>query len=239
MDKAWLKLRYPPAEGYSTHPGWQDRLEYATRSMADLKPPYVRYLGWRFAWHLFWHHKGMRHENAPLERMWGNVAADVLLWHFELLKERDLEALYCTSVGSLIGLLVCRWDYGIAILEMFYAVRQDLNKHGFNPLKSAVQGADTAMRKYIEARIRRDDEEQEHRWFLVNGAFLAVSNILKEYGTEEQHQLFDKLYFFLPRLPYEDLCLFSQETSEEEAGEEPDDLDLDQGRADQSIEWLS
>ncbi|GJC86540.1 hypothetical protein ColLi_09378 [Colletotrichum liriopes] len=203
--------------------------------MDDLTPPYIRYLGWRFAWHLFWYHRGMRHENAPLERMWGNVAADVLLWHFGLLQDCDLEALYCTSVSSLVGLLMCRWDYGIAILEMFHAIRQDLDKHGFNPLKSAVQRADTAMKKYVGACVGGDDEEQEYRRYLLNSAFSAVHNRLHEHGTEEQQQLFAKLRSTPPSIPDEIFRLFSQDQIDEEV-EEPDEQD--RGRASKSIKWL-
>ncbi|KAJ0167479.1 hypothetical protein CTA2_2393 [Colletotrichum tanaceti] len=187
-DRQWLELRYPPAEGYSAPPEWQGRLKRATKLIPTLTPPYIQYLHWRFAWHLFWHHKGMRHKDAPLERMWGNVAADVLLWHFQLLGDADLEALYCTSVRSLVGLLVCQWDCGITILEMFCAVRRDLDKPCFNPLKSAVQRADTAMRKYITAHVARASrKEQFYRRLMVSDAFLAIGDRMREYMGEEEH----------------------------------------------------
>ncbi|KAK2011469.1 hypothetical protein LZ32DRAFT_337956 [Colletotrichum eremochloae] len=238
-DREWLGLRYPPAEGYSVNPNWQDKLKNAARSMSGLTPPYIRYLSWRFAWHLFWYYKGMRHECAPLERMWGNVAADVLLWHFGLLQDHDLEALYCTSVGSLLGLLVCRWDYGIAVLEMFYAIRQDLDKDGFNPLKSAVQRANTAMSRYIKANIKKDDEEddgeQRYQRMLLNSAFRVAEKLLRHYATEEQHQFFAKLYFKPPDIPREAFSLLVQDRFdkiEEEPGEQ------EHKRADKSIQWL-
>ncbi|KAK1986987.1 hypothetical protein LZ30DRAFT_221150 [Colletotrichum cereale] len=235
-DREWLRLGYPPAAGYSADPGWQDRLKVAARSMPDLTLPYVRYLSWRFAWHLFWHHRGMRHENAPLERMWGNVAADVLLWHFGLLQDYDLEALYCTSLGSLVGLLACRWDYGIAVLEMFYAIRQDLDKHGFDPLKSAVQRTDTAMRRYIKASFKEDYEEQGYQRMLLKSAFRVVNNKLRVYATEEQYRLFAKLQRNPPRIPKETLSLFSQDRFDEEIEEEPGELAREW--ANKSIKWL-
>ncbi|GJC95242.1 hypothetical protein ColKHC_04068 [Colletotrichum higginsianum] len=153
-----------------------------------------------------------RHEaqGRPLERMWGNVAADVLLWHFQLLGDADLEALYCTSVRSLVGLLVCQWDCGITILEMFYAVRRDLDKPCFNPLKSAVQRADTAMRKYITAHVARvGHKEQEYRRWMVSDAFLAIEDKLREHMGEEEHLFLTERWS--PPLPLlnEDFGLFS------------------------------
>ncbi|KAK1990941.1 hypothetical protein LX36DRAFT_663781 [Colletotrichum falcatum] len=234
-DREWLSLRYPPTEGYSAHPGWQDMLKNAAMSATYLTPPYTRYLSWRFAWHLFWHHGGMRHQSAPLERMWGNVAADVLLWQFGLLQDRDVEALYCTSVGSLVGLLACRWDYGIAVLEMFYAIRQDLNKHGFSSLKAAVQRADTAMRWYIKA-IREDDEEQRYQRMLLNSRFLVLSDMLRAYATEEQCRFFAMLYCKPPQIPREAFGLVSKYQFDEESDEESGEVEGE--RADEAIKWL-
>ncbi|KAK1598537.1 uncharacterized protein LY79DRAFT_537418 [Colletotrichum navitas] len=234
-DRKWLKLRYPPAEGYSAHPGWQEMLKNAARSVADLTPPYIRYLSWRFAWHLFWHHRGMRHQSAPLERMWGNVAADVLLWHFRLLQDHDLEVLYSMSVGSLLGLLACRWDYGIAVLEMFYAIRQDLDKHSFNPLKSAVQRADTAMRWYIKA-INKDEEEQRYQRMLLSSAFRVLNNMLRVYATERQCRVFAKLYCRPPPIPRDFFVIFSRDQFGKEMEQESGQLERE--RADKSIKWL-
>ncbi|KAK2059416.1 hypothetical protein LY76DRAFT_645502 [Colletotrichum caudatum] len=239
-DREWLKLRYPPVVGYSAHPGWQNMLKHAAKSVASLTPPYIRYLSWRFAWHLFWHRRGMRHQFAPLERMWGNVAADVLLWHFGLLQDHDLEALYSTSVGSLLGLLVCRWDYGIVMLEMFYAIRQDLDKHVFNPLKSAVERADTAMRWYIKA-INKDDEEQRYQRMLLNSAFRVLGNMLRVHATKTQCRHFAKLYCRPPPIPEESFGLFSRGQPDEEIGQDPGELEreMEYKREDTLIEWLT
>lgn len=216
-DQEWLKLGFPPKEGLTGALDWQERLTSATVTVENLSKPWIRYLSWRFAWHLFWHHKGLRHENAKLERMWGNVAADVLLWQFRLLDDEDLVGIYCTSVVSLLGMILCHWHYGLAIVETFSGIRRDLGRNGFNPLKSAIQRADTAMRKFLEACIGNDRKEQGHRRETVYAAFCCVEYQMHTYGTLEQHEYLDGLRSYPLPLPSEAYQLYSKDVRDGEA----------------------
>ncbi|OHF02592.1 hypothetical protein CORC01_01988 [Colletotrichum orchidophilum] len=211
-DQTWLQLGLPSDVGLLAAPGWQEKLQSAVEDAFRDDPPHLRlnnswviYFHWRCAWHFFCLRKGgMRHENAKLQRMWGSIEADLLLWQFGMLEDADLEALYCTSIKNLMGLISCRWDYGLTILEMFFGIRRDINKDQFNPLKMAVQHADTAMRKYLSACVNKAEMERHVRRRVAFAAFRHVEQHLRRYANPQQLGLFNSLRKW-PSLPLDEL----------------------------------
>ncbi|KAK1727352.1 hypothetical protein CaCOL14_006430 [Colletotrichum acutatum] len=201
VDRAWLQLGLPPAVGYLAAPDWQEKLQSAVADADRNDPPESRiskswliYLHWRCAWLFFSRRKGgLRHENAKLERMWGQVDVDILLLGFGMLEKADLEALYCTSHSTLAGLISCKWLYGSALLNMFFGIRRDIGKEQFNQLKRAVQRADTAMGKYLLACINKNAVGWRVRRQAAFTAYRHVEEHLHHYASPSQLREFSKL----------------------------------------------
>ncbi|KAI3534867.1 hypothetical protein CABS01_13559 [Colletotrichum abscissum] len=201
VDQEWLQLDLPSAVGYLAAPDWQEKLQSAVINASRNDPPesrlsksWVNYIYWRCAWLFFSLRKGgLRHENAKLERMWGQVDVDILLLEYGVLEKADLEALYCTSYSSLAGLISCKWLYGSALLNMFFGIRRDIGKDQFNQLKRAVQRADTAMGKYLLACVNMDAVEWNARRRAAFTAYRHVEEHLHHYASTSQLREFFKL----------------------------------------------
>ncbi|UQC78349.1 uncharacterized protein CLUP02_03826 [Colletotrichum lupini] len=201
VDQEWLQLDLPSAVGYLAAPDWQEKLQSAVINASRNDPPesrlsksWVNYIYWRCAWLFFSLRKGgLRHENAKLERMWGQVDVDILLLGYGVLEKADLEALYCTSYSTLAGLVSCKWLYGSALLNMFFGIRRDIGKDQFNQLKRAVQRADTAMGKYLLACVNMDAVEWNARRRAAFTAYRHVEEHLHHYASTSQLREFLKL----------------------------------------------
>ncbi|KAG7051278.1 hypothetical protein JMJ77_0001903 [Colletotrichum scovillei] len=201
VDQEWLQLDLPPAVGYLAAPDWQEKLQSAVTDASRNDPPesklsksWLNYLYWRCAWLFFSLRKGgLRHENAKLERMWGQVDVDILLLGYGVLEKADLEALYCTSYSTLAGLISCKWLYGSALLNMFLGIRRDIGKEQFNQLKRAVQRADTAMGKYLLACVNINVMEWNARRRAAFTAYMQVEEHLHHYASPSQLREFLKL----------------------------------------------
>ncbi|KXH39777.1 hypothetical protein CSIM01_07797 [Colletotrichum simmondsii] len=201
VDQEWLQLDLPSAVGYLAAPDWQEKLQSAVADASRNDPPesrlsksWLNYIYWRCAWLFFSLRKGgLRHENAKLERMWGQVDVDILLLEYGVLEKADLEALYCTSYSTLAGLISCKWLYGSALLNMFLGIRRDIGKDQFNQLKRAVQRADTAMGKYLLACVNMNVMEWSARRRAAFTAYLQVEEHLHHYASPSQLREFLKL----------------------------------------------
>ncbi|KAK1640543.1 hypothetical protein BDP81DRAFT_420261 [Colletotrichum phormii] len=152
-----------------------------------LSNTWIIYLHWRCAWNFFSLRKGgVRHESAKLERMWGQVDVDMMLLEYGMLEKADLEALYCTSYSTLADLISCGWLYALAVLNMFFGIRRDIRKDQFNPLKMAVQRADTAMGKYLSACVNMTDSERDFRRHAAFTAYRHVEEHLNYHASAPQ-----------------------------------------------------
>lgn len=200
-DQEWLQLGLPSAVGYLAAPGWQEEFQSTVTDAYRNDPPESRlsnswfiYLHWRCAWLFFSLRKGgLRHENAKLERMWGQVDVDILLLGYGVLEKADLEALYCTSYSTLAGLISCKWLYGSALLNMFFGIRRDIGKEQFNQLKRAVQRADTAMGRYLLACGNMNAMEWDVRRRAAFTAYRHIEEHLHHYASPSQLREFLKL----------------------------------------------